>query len=584
MKKTLAFSLLLGCFGAFVMDGYAATCGQVTISYKGTQKPADNEFLYMNKTQFDKSLGGYNNSGKGNRNSGDGKGIECDNSACKADSMQEMPAGHVWLGNVINKKVTYICVRDKKWVPVSAQECRTQWGSLIVGKSLKGKTTAECSGIQKTEERESLVKSWEVVCRQGPVVVCKPDKCIDGYKVNVSSGKCEAVGNKDDKNKDDKNNSGQCVQSDGKTKVDLGKVATNQWCTKDLYDNGAEQCRCSCVSKSWGAPGWQCDVTSCKGDNKEYNYREKDKNSTGGFGVCTKKGGGDGSSCEQLHPNGSAERLACCRAGKTTTWTGSETEGVCKCVNPNKDWNGTKCVDKTKKTCEEKYPNNEIAIKCCREEEKTNNVMYWDPVGNRCSCIDENKKFDKETFTCVDGGVSNPVVPASECWYTLNMDIQCKNGNHFSKNASVKLTNEQVTAAQCDTLKQNMTSMENLLTTTRKEVNTYAEIIRTVCGDNSTSILPYSEVDLKAARETLKSFFANANKNASVWKTEEGNFNGARLASDLTAGVVLGTVGGVVSSKIIKKKQIEKGFEVLHCTIGGQTAADWGDTFTVGLN
>ncbi len=43
----------------------------------------------------------------------------------------------------------------------------------------------------------------------------------------------------------------------------------------------------------------------------------------------------------------------------------------------------------------------------------------------------------------------------------------------------------------------------------------------------------------------------------------------ARLASDLTAGVVLGTVGGVVSGVVIKKKQVEKGFDALHCTVGG---------------
>ena len=66
-------------------------------------------------------------------------------------------------------------------------------------------------------------------------------------------------------------------------------------------------------------------------------------------------------------------------------------------------------------------------------------------------------------------------------------------------------------------------------------------------------------------------------------KDADGNFNTARLASDLTAGVVLGTVGGVVSGVVIKKKQVEKGFEALHCTVGGQKIADWGDTFEVGL-
>ena len=89
--------------------------------------------------------------------------------------------------------------------------------------------------------------------------------------------------------------------------------------------------------------------------------------------------------------------------------------------------------------------------------------------------------------------------------------------------------------------------------------------------------------DLEKAKKTLQTFFANAQKNASVWRTTDGSFNNARLASDLTAGVVLGTVGGVVSANIIKKNQLKKGYEVLHCTIGGQTIADFGDEFNIGF-
>ena len=92
-----------------------------------------------------------------------------------------------------------------------------------------------------------------------------------------------------------------------------------------------------------------------------------------------------------------------------------------------------------------------------------------------------------------------------------------------------------------------------------------------------------SEDDFEAAKKKVDGFFRKADENASVWKDASGKFNSARLASDLTAGVVLGTVGGVVSGVVIKKKQIEKGFEVLNCAVGGQSVADWGDTFTVGL-
>lgn len=69
----------------------------------------------------------------------------------------------------------------------------------------------------------------------------------------------------------------------------------------------------------------------------------------------------------------------------------------------------------------------------------------------------------------------------------------------------------------------------------------------------------------------------------SVWKDAQGEFNTARLASDSIAGVVLGTVGGVVTSSVMKKHQVEDGFEDLKCSIGGQTVAGWGDEFSVGI-
>lgn len=69
----------------------------------------------------------------------------------------------------------------------------------------------------------------------------------------------------------------------------------------------------------------------------------------------------------------------------------------------------------------------------------------------------------------------------------------------------------------------------------------------------------------------------------SHWKNADGGFNTSRLVSDSVAGVVLGTVGGVITSKIVKKNQIKGGFEDIQCTIGGQVVADWGDEFNVGL-
>ena len=116
-------------------------------------------------------------------------------------------------------------------------------------------------------------------------------------------------------------------------------------------------------------------------------------------------------------------------------------------------------------------------------------------------------------------------------------------------------------------------------------------------GDDGTSVIPqyklagvYNKKDedkkikVEEAKKKVNNFFGALRDNKRVWKDAEGNFNTARLTSDLTGAVVLGTVGGVVSGVVIKKKQLAKGFENLHCTVGGQTIANFGDDFKIGYN
>ena len=77
----------------------------------------------------------------------------------------------------------------------------------------------------------------------------------------------------------------------------------------------------------------------------------------------------------------------------------------------------------------------------------------------------------------------------------------------------------------------------------------------------------------------IRSFSGKGNK----WVDSQGKFNTARLASDSIAATVLGTVGGVVTSTVMKKNQVKKGFEDMKCTVGGQSVASYGDEFRVGL-
>ena len=115
----------------------------------------------------------------------------------------------------------------------------------------------------------------------------------------------------------------------------------------------------------------------------------------------------------------------------------------------------------------------------------------------------------------------------------------------------------------------------------RNDARGIESLFKKLCLDSQYTEPVPLDAATKKAISNINSFFDMSESNRNVWRDEEGQFNTARLASDATAGVVLGTVGGIVSAKIIKKKQLEKGFDVLHCTVGGQKMADYGDTFQV---
>ena len=104
-------------------------------------------------------------------------------------------------------------------------------------------------------------------------------------------------------------------------------------------------------------------------------------------------------------------------------------------------------------------------------------------------------------------------------------------------------------------------------------VEKYPDLANLVNGNISIKILVQN---IENSRQSLAS-------DASVWRTADGKFNVARLASDSIAGVVLGTAGGIITSNVVKKNQIKRGFDDVMCTVGGQSVADWGDEFRVGI-
>ena len=495
MKKIALFSLVMCLCGVYAVPAFA-TCGASALGFDGNQDPDDDEFLYESNKQFELAKQGYKNSN--HQNSGDGKGIECDttNSAgCGSDKVIDLLPGHVFKGKVVNAKKRYQCTHNfwgnDMWVEVGGK-CETQWGDLEIGKAWKNVTTAGCSGLNKTENNVDTVKLWEVICREGGLVICKPMECVKGYKLDIKNGKC---------------------------------------------------------------------IRDCKGD-----CDDKPK-------TCE----------EQYAPN--MDLVACCKAGQDVVEEGGYKK--CKCKDKSKEWNSAK------RQCEKKsVPVDPIKQKTCKEQRTTvegkaccdipESEAKWD--GKNCKCIDQNAEFKivngKGQCVVKDQPVE-PVEPVvdGDCIYYFTGSIECANGNQYFEQVAIRLPKSKI-AQECGT---------NIVNT---DVTRVMELMQKLCkpaGNTNPVINPVtpsgpSQDEINRAQKKLEAFTSSAKDNASVWKTAEGKFNTTRLATDLTAGVVLGTVGGVVTGVVIKKNQVKKGFEALHCTVGGQKVADWGDEFSIGLN
>lgn len=154
--------------------------------------------------------------------------------------------------------------------------------------------------------------------------------------------------------------------------------------------------------------------------------------------------------------------------------------------------------------------------------------------------------------------------------YPNSADIKKLISNYEAALRICDVPNKSLTKAQAEELIDLLIDTVALIKTVSVQYNIDLEQTTVVNTEISTY---YSK--LSRIRDSLK---------LSAWRDAEGKFNTARLASDSIAGVVLGTVGGIVTSKLVKKNQLKKGFEDLSCNVGGQKVADYGDTFRVGMN
>ncbi len=324
---------------------------------------------------------------------------------------------------------------------------------------------------------------------------------------------------------------------------------------------------CAKAAEMGDPAAWTGKICEC-GNRQVWNSKTKRCN-----------GGQSDGTCAKLKSQGATdERLACCYAGKLTEWVdahgvnaknslGKGAGEYCKCTDKNAKW----VYDAKNKsgTCEsviggkcDKYLGNPNAYACCLGQ--IGHVSYWDDANNECHCYDTTKKWDNDKYMCVGRTTIDEI-----CYYTFSGTIDCGNGRRVSRTVSMQLSKSDLNGLKCDKFQELY----------GKDVSGFKALADKLCAEYGEDVK--LDIATQNAIKKVNEFFGISDANRNVWRDADGKFNTTRLVSDATAGVVLGTVGGIVSGKIIKKKQLEKGYDVLHCTVGGQKMADYGDTFQV---
>ena len=208
------------------------------------------------------------------------------------------------------------------------------------------------------------------------------------------------------------------------------------------------------------------------------------------------------------------------------------------------------------KPCTEKRKGKPVGVACCNLEDA--GLATYDAKKDVCTCKDASRTFaidqSNGTGMCVD---NTPVKP--DCDESTGAHLNEKTNKCECPSAELTLNADGVSCSCVDPDKVYKNGK---------------------CVYTEEYLLRIRITQIREIRARLDGIMSGLK--VSVWKDEEGNFNTARLASDSIAGVVLGTVGGVVTSVIVKKNQIKKGFEAIQCAIGGQTVANYGDEFVVG--
>ncbi len=289
----------------------------------------------------------------------------------------------------------------------------------------------------------------------------------------------------------------------------------------------------------------KADRTACECINNDYEFKSATQGcvETKEFKERKKKEEDDNRRKQQEQQN--QQKAKRCR-DSGGEWKGSlckcdnaknlrEDGGVCVCLDDNYKRNGNKC-DLTDEA---------TARRECEAASGTG--AYWET--GQCKC-DNPRNIYRGKKCVLNPAIENCEKVVGAVWDMIEKECRCKDDDKVLNDAGTACVESDDARAKREKLEA-----EAEVSAIQKRITSAADVL-----------------------DSIRSGFK-----VSVWKDEKGNFNTSRLVSDSVAGVVLGTAGGLITSNIVKKNQIEDGFEDIQCTVGGQVISNWGDEFRVGI-
>ena len=550
-------------------------------------------YLYLDQTQYQYAAD----------NSHEFYVYECGWGDIKVDNTVVLSAGHVFEGQVIEREVRYLCTSGG-WVDVS---CTGLNGEIIpFAQHANGDLTKEqCAEYSSTfTDENGLV--YAAVCRKNQVLVCKAKTCWDNSAAD-GAGKCPAkpaetettTKSSDNKPAETKTSATQqtekqspmfdpnlflwqgAQQSTNNVTIPLrpddqliGTSATTQKTSATSGKNTTKKTSTTAAKRPTGNGAGYCklqtrDFTGTSDyDMDEYLYRDS--------------GTWEFYASSRARPVGSAVQVYECN-GRSDAPDDACPEGATKILRAGAGI-GNQTVAST----------GEYVFVCTNNSSIKSDSYKWlyTPIQERCLYTSSNVP----TQDNIDGQM---------LYYSSDYNVYCRNIEQVATKAEADQKMGPAGPAGRDGKdgKDGKDGRDGIDGKDGKDGRDGKDAAQVSAGINATGMHTIeATAKITTSRNDATSMQSRQSASQSrisrlsgklkemqegfkvtVWRNEDGTFNTTRLASDSIAAVVLGTTGGLVTSHVVKKNQVNKGFDDIQCTVGGQSVAGWGDEFRVGI-